>query len=201
MKTLRNILIFVSVLFSHTVYALSANDVLDKTAVAISESDGVTATFAISGKGQSTVDGNVSVKGKMFKTTMPYGIVWFDGKTQWTYVSKNEEVNVNTPSESELQSINPYNFIYIYRNGYESIVDSKGDKHIIHLTATDNQHSIKQMEITVDKTTYIPSKIRMNQNGEWYTILIKSFKKTKLSDNMFRFNPKDYPQVEIIDLR
>ena len=62
--------------------------------------------------------------------------VWFDGKTQWTYVKGNDEVNVSNPTESELASINPYHFIYMYQNGYTGTVQKKGSSYEVHLTAT-----------------------------------------------------------------
>ena len=57
------------------------------------------------------------------------------------------------------------------------------------------------MYIVVNQKTYIPSQIRYNQGKGWTTINITSFKSASLSDSMFRFNSKDFPQAEVIDLR
>jgi hypothetical protein len=41
----------------------------------------------------------------------------------------------------------------------------------------------------------------MRQQKGWTTINITGFKQSKLSDGMFRFNSKDFPNAEVIDLR
>jgi hypothetical protein len=41
----------------------------------------------------------------------------------------------------------------------------------------------------------------MKQQKGWTTIDIKNFKKANITDGTFRFNSKDFPSAEIIDLR
>ena len=103
-------------LIAVAVSAQTAREVLDKTAKTLSNKGGITASFSI----KNGAAGTISVKGKKFQATTPDGIVWFNGKTQWTYVKQNSEVNVSNPTDAELQAINPYNFVYIYRNGYKA---------------------------------------------------------------------------------
>ena len=79
-------------------------------------------------------------------------------------------------------------------------MEKKNGSFIVHLTATDKR-SIQEMYITVNQKTYIPSQIRMRQQKGWTTIDISGFKQSKLSDGMFRFNSKDFPNAEVIDLR
>ena len=43
---------------------------------------------------------------------------WFDGTTQWSYLESSEEVNVSNPTPDELQTINPYALLSIYKSGY-----------------------------------------------------------------------------------
>jgi hypothetical protein len=71
----------------------------------------------------------------------------------------------------------------------------------VHLTATDKKRSIHEMYILVNQKTYVPSQIRMRQKKGWTTININNFKQTALSDGIFRFNSKDFPNAEVIDLR
>ncbi len=181
--------------------AQNAQKVLDKTASVINHKEGSIATFVISGQDFSETTGTIYVKGKMFKTILPNGIIWFDGTTQWTYLRNNEEVNINTPTDTELQNVNPYNFIYMYRNGYKASMKTKDSSYIVTLTATDKKKSIQTMDIVINKKTNIPSQVRMMQNDKWITINVNSYKQAKLTDNTFTFNVKDYPDAEIIDLR
>ena len=182
-------------------YAQSAKQVLDKTAQTISNKQGITAKFNISGPNFSPTNGTIMVKGKKFQATTEVATIWFDGKTQWTYVKNNNEVNVSNPSEDELQALNPYTFINIYRKGFNYIMTTKGNSYEVHLTATDKKRNIQEMYITVNKTSYTPTQVKMKQRNGWTTINISNLKATKLRDAIFSFNAKDYPRAEVIDLR
>lgn len=179
--------------------AQTAKQVLDKTAALVANKQGARAAFSIKG-GNFNTSGDIAVKGRMFRATTPQATIWFDGKTQWTYVKGNDEVNVSNPTESELASINPYHFIYMYQNGYTGTVQKKGSSYEVHLKAT-GKKSISEAYVTVDRKTSAPSQIRFKQKSGWTTIDIRQFKTTKLSDAMFRFNSKDFPTAEVIDLR
>lgn len=180
-------------------YGQSAKSVLDKTANIVSNKSGVQASFSISSQQYGNTNGTISIKGQKFHATTKEATVWFDGKTQWTYVKKNDEVNVNTPTQSDLQAINPYNFIYMYKQGYTATMTTSGQNYVVTLKG--KSKGIQEMVITINKQTYVPSQIRMLQNKQWTTINVSNFKTTNLSDGTFRFNPKAYPNAEIIDLR
>lgn len=195
----------ISILFFY-LFALSplnaqtAKEVLDKAAAAVSNKSGVTANFTLKG-GQMNDKGTIAIKGKMFHATTPDAIIWFDGNTQWTYVKKNEEVNVSNPTEAQLQSLNPYNFIYLYKKGYSYTMTKKSTGYEVHLTATNKRLTAKEMYITVNPKTYIPTQIRVKHAKGWNTIDVSNVKKAKLSDDTFRFSSKDFPKAEVIDLR
>ena len=186
-------------LFTSHAVAQTAKEVLDKTASIVAAKSGAKASFSITGDGFFT-GGTIAIKGRKFQATTAQATVWFDGKTQWTYMRKNEEVNIANPSEAELAAINPYNFIYMYKKGYKYTMEKKNGNFIVHLKATDKR-GIQEMYITINQKTYIPSQIRMQQQKGWITINIKDFTQSKLSDGMFRFNSKDFPNAEVIDLR
>ena len=116
-------------------------------------------------------------------------------------MKKNNEVNVTNPTEAQLQSINPYNFINMYKKGYKYTMTSAASSHTVHLTATSGKQKIQEMFITVDKKTSRPSEVKLLQGTKWTTFVITNLKQTKLSDAEFSFNSKDYPTAEVIDLR
>ena len=180
-------------------YGQSATSVLDKTAAVVSNPNGVQADFTMTG-GMGNVSGTISVKGRKFQATTSVATMWFNGKTLWTYMKKNDEVNVTTPNEAQLQKINPYNFINLYKKGY-NITMNKGDKnYVVHLTAK-NSTKIQEMFITIDKKSYHPTQVKMLQNAKWTTFDIRDLKAKNLSDALFTFNSKDFPTAEVIDLR
>jgi outer membrane lipoprotein-sorting protein len=182
-------------------FAITAKQVLDKTAATLSNKSGISANFTMSGTQYGNVSGVITVKGRKFHASTPVAVIWFDGKTQWTYMKKNDEVNVSTPNEAQLQAINPYNFIHLYKSGFSYTMTTQGTAYVVHLTATGAKSGIQEMYITVNKKSYVPSQVKMRQGKTWSTIDISGFKKSAVSDTVFRFNSKDYPQAEIIDLR
>lgn len=186
-------------LFAVASYGQSASQVLDKTAAVVSNKSGVQASFVINSKQYGTTSGTIAVKGKKFHAETKEASVWFDGKTQWTYVKQNDEVNVNNPSQADLQAINPYNFIYLYKQGYTATMTKSGQNY--QVTLKGKGKGIQEMVITINQKTYVPSQIKMLQNKQWTTITVSGFKKANLSDGLFRFNRKSYPHAEIIDLR
>ena len=174
---------------------------LDKAAAAVSSKDGVTANFSMTSAQYGNTSGTISVKGRKFHASVPMATMWFDGKTQWTYMKKNNEVNVTNPTEAQLQAINPYNFINMYKKGFKYTMTSSASSHTVHLTATDQKQKIKEMFITVDKKNGTPTEVKLLQGTKWTTFTITNLKSSKLADAEFAFNSKDYPTAEVIDLR
>ena len=180
---------------------ITAKQVLDKTAAVISNKTGVVANFTISNTKMGTSKGTIYVKGNKWHAKVPAGLVWYNGKTQWTYVKANEEVNVTTPTKEQQQAYNPYSFIYLYKKGYKCTLNTKGNTYIVSMIGENNKKGIGEMIVVIDKSTFTPTKLKMRQGETWTDIVINSFKKGKFADNMFQFNSKDYPKAEIIDLR
>ena len=95
--------------------AQNAKKILDKTAAVVGSKGGASASFNISGGKLSATNGTISIKGNMFHAKTPAAVIWFDGKTSWTYMKNTEEVNVSNPTASQLASMNPYSFINLYK--------------------------------------------------------------------------------------
>ena len=178
-----------------------ARAILDKTSKVIGHKSGVSAAFTLNNSTTGNVSGTIAVKGGKFNARTPQAIVWFNGKTQWTYMKKNNEVNVSTPTAAQQQMMNPYTFINVYKTGYKMSSTKAGGSYEVHLVAQNQKRSIQEMYVTVNSKTYVPSRVKMKHNGRWYTVTISNFSAKKLPDSLFTFNSKDYPSAEVIDLR
>ena len=187
------------------VHAESAKRILDKAAATVSNPGGVRAHFQMISKQFGNTNGEIAIKGKKFHATTPDATIWFDGKTQWTYMKGNDEVNISmnisNPTEAQLQAINPYNFITIYKKGYKLSSKKVENSYEVHLIPTDKSRKIQEMYIIVDSSSYRPTHVKMKQKDKWSTIIISQLTTASLSDNLFQFNSKDFPKAEIIDLR
>ena len=106
-----------------------ARKVLDKTAAIINNKDGASANFSMTSKKYGSVSGTIAIKGYMFHAATSDAIVWYNGKTQWSYLKKTNEVNVNTPTEAQQMRMNPYKFITMYKKGYNIGITDKGSNY------------------------------------------------------------------------
>ena len=98
----------------------TAKKILDKAAAKMSLKSGMQMNFTITGN-KLNQSGTITVKGKKFNARTANAIMWYDGKTQWTYLKKNEEVNVTTPSAAKQAQMNPYSFINLYKKCYQTV--------------------------------------------------------------------------------
>lgn len=196
------LLLVITLLAAVTLHAASnastAKNTLDKAASKIGLAKGVNATFTISGGSFGTQSGSIAIKGNKFNARTANAIIWYDGKTQWLYNKKNEEVNVSTPSAAKQQSMNPYKFLSLYKSGYTMTQTNAASGYQVHLTGQGK--SISEMYILVDKQ-YNIKQVKMKQGKNWITINISNVKRQSYSDADFRFSAKDYPNAEVIDLR
>lgn len=195
----RIIFTFICVLALANVSAQTAKEILDKAASVVNAKKGATADFVMSGK-YGNAAGTISIKGDKFVASTPQAKMWYDGKTQWTYMTSTEEVNVSTPTEAQQQTMNPYRFINLYNMGYAMTKKEVKNGFEVYLKATNPKRTITEMYITVNNQ-YVPTNVKMKTAKGWTNINISNFRKASLPDKAFRFNAKDYPKAEVIDLR
>ncbi|MCF0198068.1 MAG: hypothetical protein HUK02_01930 [Bacteroidaceae bacterium] len=188
-----------------------ARKVLDATAAHLQQAGGMTLQFtATQLRGTAPVEsqsGTLILQGKKFQMTTPEMLTWFDGKTQWTKLADDNEVNMTEPTDAELQAINPYLFLSVYKKGFKYKLAngelSNGQQgYKVYLTATSKKQEIQGIFLEVDQQ-YNPVRVSMRQGkDQWVRIVITSFKSGQHhADTRFKFPSKDFPTAQIIDLR
>ena len=190
-----------------------AKAVLDKTAEAFRKAGGVKADFIVkavtNGLAEGGESGTIQLNGEKFVLKTSDMVTWFDGKTQWSYVAKNDEVNVSNPTQEELQQINPYTFLYIYQKGFSYKLGTaktfrgKAVWEVI-LTAKDRKQELERITLYVTKDAYEPLYILLQQRGQQTRseITVTNYLTWQnYADTVFAFDRKQYPSAEIIDLR
>ena len=190
-----------------------AKVVLEKTAEAFKKAGGVRADFTVkavtNGLVEGVENGTIQLKGEKFVLKTSDIITWFDGKTQWSYMTKNDEVNVSNPTQEELQQINPYTFLYMYQKGFSYKLGAtktyrgKAVWEVI-LTANDKKQELESITLYVTKSTYEPVYIQLQQRGQKTRneITVTAYQTgLDYADHVFTFDRKAYPTAEVIDLR
>jgi outer membrane lipoprotein-sorting protein len=130
-----------------------------------------------------------------------------DGKNQWTYVKKNKEVELSDVDNSS-ESMNPAQIFTIYEKGYKYVYngDAKVDGklcQVIDLTPEDEKKPFFKIRLSIDKAKkQIFSAMIFDKNGSKYNYIIRTFTpNVKVPESTFTFDKKNYPGVELVDLR
>lgn len=193
--------------------AQDAKSILDKANQAYNNAGGITATFTLNtedsrNKTTYSQDGTTLLKGNKFKIEVPDGITWFDGKTQWTYAKGGDEVNVSNPTGDELAGISPSVLLNIYKSGFKlNYAGEKKDNgklvYSVDLIPESKKTDFKKMTINIDKANSLFTSIKVyGKDGITNHLIIKKLQTgSNFTDKTFIFNPKEYPNVEVVDLR
>lgn len=191
----------------------AAAAILDKAAAVYENANGLTAAFTLRTYSEATqttesFEGTIDMKGDKFMLNTPDMVTWFDGRTQWTYVGRNDEVNVSTPTGDELQFTNPALLLRTYKKGFtpsyqgESTAPNGKAAYEIELTPK-KKGDIRKVSLQIEKQTHYPASITLEgTNGISHTIRISKLQtNVNQPDDFFVFKEADFPDAEIIDLR
>lgn len=193
--------------------AQDAKSILDKANQAYNNAGGITATFTLNtedsrNKTTYSQDGTTLLRGNKFKIEVPDGITWFDGKTQWTYAKGGDEVNVSNPTGDELAGISPSVLLNIYKSGFKLNYagENKDNGKLVYsvdLIPESKKTDFKKMTINIDKANSLFTSIKVyGKDGITNHLIIKKLQTgSNFTDKTFIFNPKEYPNVEVVDLR
>ena len=155
---------------------------------------------------QGRMEGQMNLQGMKYYLNTPELVTWYNGTTQWTLVPDNKEVNITNPTIEEIQSVHPYSFLSLYKNGYDiRVKDNKlrgHDVYEVHLTAKKKSMSLQEIYVDVRKSDYTLYCIRVRQGNVWNRISLETIQGgLQFSESDFTFKKEEYPDYEIIDLR
>lgn len=158
---------------------------------------------------KETYAGTIYVKARTnkYKVILKGQELISDGKTQWTYLKADKEVQLNAV-DNDPNAINPAKIFTIYEKGFRYLYVSdtkvKGRvNNIIELIPTDSKRSFFKVRLNVDKINkQISNAVIFDKNGNKYTYSIQSFTPNfKAPESIFAFDLKQHPGVEVVDLR
>ncbi|MDR2626996.1 MAG: outer-membrane lipoprotein carrier protein LolA [Dysgonamonadaceae bacterium] len=208
-------LVFIFLCFSPCFAQKDANagKLLDKSAETFARAGGISASFTLNikntgAKTAESFDGSILMKGDKFFLSTPETDSWFDGKTQWVYMKNSKEVNISEPTQQELQMMTPSVLFNVYKKGFNykytgERTDLKGYPVYELELIPRKKTGVTKVIIQIGKKDNLPVSISIiNKNGINNIIHINKYQTGQnFSDDLFVFNKKKYPEVEIIDLR
>jgi outer membrane lipoprotein-sorting protein len=169
-------------------------------------------TFSVQNKAANV---NESQKGTLYvnaaankyKVSMSDKDIISDGKTQWTYLKGDQEVQVSKAGTTD-DALNPAQVFTMYEKGFKYLYTGErkaGTKvyQMIDLSPVDTKKSYYKIRLSIDKAAkQISSVLIFDKNGSNYTYAINTFSPTaKIPESTFVFDAKKFPGVEVVDLR
>ncbi len=190
-----------------------AKKILDNVSIKFKTYKSVVAGFALkiensSGKILGTKKGVVNMKGSKYRVGISGQEIYSDGSNIWTYDKSANEVQI-TKFDASANTITPqkmftnfYDKDFLYKLNSET---KKGNKTVeeIELTPLDKTKTFFKVLVFIDKTSQaIMSTKVFQKTGDRYTYTVTNLKtNTNLADDLFVFDAKHYPKVEVVDLR
>lgn len=185
----------------------TAKQLLDKVSQKYKTHPSMEADFVltITGEGINEIQtGKVFIKGDKYKFTSKDLDRICDGKTVWTCLKPQKEVQINVVDKSE---ITPNQLFTLYTKNYTYVSNTElkrpANQAIIDLMPNDKKNtSYFRVRLYIEKTTnQIVKAMLFEKNGTKYVYELKNVKTNTLKDATFVFNKVNYPQAEVIDLR
>ncbi len=132
--------------------------------------------------------GKITVKGNKFRLVLPEQEVINNGMYVWTYLPEAKEVNVDK-AENDSDEINPSRIYDIYKKGF---------KYLYLADKTEGGVVCEEIDLVPENKNAQYFKIKMMINKKDKSI--QSWTMFDKSGNRFKFDPKKYPGVEVIEL-
>ena len=189
----------------------AAKKVLDAVSSKFKSFKSVKAKFALkienaTGKSVGNKAGSVYMKGTRYRISLPGQDIFCDGTTTWTYDKTANEVTINK-LDPTANSITPqklftnfYDKDFLYKLNGNVKVNGKPMQEV-ELTPLDKTKPYFKVLVYVNASIINSTKV-MEKTGNKYTYSINNMVTNGvIEDGMFVFDAKEYPGVEVVDLR
>ena len=156
---------------------------------------------------KQNLSGEATVSGQKYHLKANGQEVINDGKTTWTYLKNENEVNVSDADPTN-QDMSPAQMYTMYKKGYKytyvkSLKDGGVTSDLIELSPEDRKNDVFKVQIivgTADKA--IHSVKTFKKNGTRTTFTLKNFKpNVPVTATTFAFDKNAHKGVKVVDLR
>jgi outer membrane lipoprotein carrier protein len=152
-----------------------------------------------------TLAGSVIISKDKYRLDLPDNIVWFNGETSWSYLPAEKEVTITKADRKDntFQS-RPSLIFSAYKKGYKNrLVEEKSDTYIVDMYPEDLKSELLRIRLTIGKTQLnLISLEYKKKDGTIITLRVKEYDlKNKPDSNTFVYQPDNYKDVEVIDMR
>lgn len=187
-----------------------AKDILDAANTKMKNLKSLKANFSLELVGSGVNEKKTGIfylKGEKYRIQIAGQEIINDTKTIWTYIKATNEVQI-TENDPDNQAISPaklftnfYDKEYDYHYAGKRKIDGK-ECDVIELSPKDSDKGYSKVQLAIDKNKDIVGGQVWEKNGNTYKYTISGYlPNAKLGDEVFTFDAKKFPGVEVIDLR
>lgn len=187
-----------------------AVSILDKFSAAASSAPSVSMKFLLITVDQlenseDTLAGSIILNKDRYKLDLPDNIIWYNGKTSWSYLPAEQEVTITNPEdEGESFQSRPSMIFTMYKTGFKCrLLEERNDSYIIDLYPEDVKHELIRVRLTIEKPSLNLRNFEYKRrDGITLTLIVRDYNlKISPGESLFTFSPSKYKGVEIIDMR
>ncbi|MGB8358817.1 MAG: outer membrane lipoprotein carrier protein LolA [Bacteroidales bacterium] len=152
-----------------------------------------------------TLSGSAIISGDKYQLTLPENSIWTDGKTVWSYLPDANEVTITKSDPDDESFISKPSLLFtMYREGFKvRLVEQTVNEWIIDLYPEEISTDLIRIRLKIGKKLHdligaeykTKDGVTMNLTSDKYDLSFKP------DDDFFTFNPADYKDVDVIDMR
>jgi len=193
-------------------YDPKALEILDRMSATYNEIDAFKAEFTHSLVNDTEdineqFQGEITVKGEMFRLKMSGQEIYNNGTTVWTYLPEINEVNIDdyypdqgdmTPSKIYTAYKKDYKYLFL-----EEMSEDGEVFQIVDLVPENANTQFFKIRLKIDKDDKILKSWELfDKSGSRYLYSITDFEpNVDIKDSYFEFDPSKFRGLEVIDLR
>lgn len=212
-KTSLFLLLFSALFIATTTQSMAQGDkkstaILDAMSAKYQKIKSFKAIFTYAPEGGKALKGDVTVKGTKFRLKMAGQEIFNDGKLMATYIKETNEVNLQDFDPTATGELDPTKIYSAYKKGFKyTFLEEKkiGSQvvEVVELTPTNKNSQVTKVQIQVNKADKSINNWKIfPKSGDKVTYKLDQFQPdVTVADNFFVFNAKQYPGVEVVDLR
>lgn len=162
-------------------------------------------TSSLTDNSTDTLAGSVIISKDKYKLNLPDNIIWFNGETSWSYLPAEKEVTITKADKKDntFQS-RPSLIFSAYKKGYKNrLIDEKADSYVLDMYPEDIKSELIRIRLTVGKPLLnLISLEYKKKDGTIITLYVSTYDlKAKPESDTFVYQPANFKDVEVIDMR
>lgn len=159
-------------------------------------------------KSATTQSGVITIKGNMYRIDLKDQEIISDGKSVWTFLKEEKEVQINDATSNTDEAISPSRIFTLYEKGFKTRYAGEEIENgivlqQIELSPEDTKKPYYKIQLSINKSlkNVVRAKI-FNKNAIHFSYVVNTFNPdAPAPDQIFSFDVSKHPGVEVVDLR